>query len=183
MSDLPVYLEEFRDRLTAEEKEFLSTRLWTQLGPCDDDGGESEAGEIVSSEAVVSGCDASPILELAEQAFDDVSALIGGAIERVRGAPGGGGGNGCSDLPLLEPSAQAVGVVGLVRQHALWFCDGAEKRNGHDDVGDISGGQRESDRSAAIVGQSMNFARPSAPRAADRFFKLPLFEPLAERWA
>jgi hypothetical protein len=29
----------------------------------------------------------------------------------------------------------------------------------------------------------MNLARPSAPRAADRFFKSPLFEPLAERWA
>jgi hypothetical protein len=54
---------------------------------------------------------------------------------------------------------------------------------GHDDVGDVSGRQRESDRSAAIVGQSMNLARSSAPRAADRFFKLPLFEPLAERCA
>jgi len=43
--------------------------------------------------------------------------------------------------------------------------------------------QRESGRSAAIVGQSMNLARSSAPRAADRFFKLPLFEPLAERCA
>ncbi len=159
------------------------SRLGTQLGPCDDDGGESEAGEIVSSEAVVSGCDASPILELAEQAFDDVSALIGGAIERVWHAPRGGGGNGRSDLPMLEPSAQTVGVVGLVRKHALWLSDGAEKRNGHDDVGDVSWRQRESDRSAAIIGQSMDLARPSAPRAADRFFKLPLFEPLAERCA
>jgi len=29
----------------------------------------------------------------------------------------------------------------------------------------------------------MNLARSSAPRAADRFFKLPLFEPRAERCA
>jgi len=135
------------------------------------------------SEAVVSGCDAPPILQLAEHAFNDVSALIGGAIEWVWRAPRGGGGNGRSDLSLPEPPAQTVRVVGLVGEQALWFCDGAEKRNGHDDVGDVSGRQRESDRSAAIVGQSMNLARPSAPRAADRFFKLPLFEPLAERWA
>jgi hypothetical protein len=37
-------------------------RLGTQLGPCDDDSGESEAGEIVSSESVVSRRDATPIL-------------------------------------------------------------------------------------------------------------------------
>ena len=80
--------------------------LGTQVGPCDDGGERTRLGEIVSSEAVVSGCDASPILELAEQAFDDVSALIGGAIERVWRAPRGGGGNGRSDLPMLEPSAQ-----------------------------------------------------------------------------
>src|SRR3974377_1439995 len=118
---------------------------------------------MVWSEAVVSGCDASPILELAEQAFDDVSALIGGAIERVWRAPSGGGGGGRSDLSFVLPWAQKVGVAGFVRQQALWFCDGAEKRNGHDDVGDVSGRQRESDRSAAIVGQSLNLARPSAP--------------------
>jgi hypothetical protein len=41
---------------------------------------ESEAGEIVSSEAVVSGCDAPPILQLGEHAFDDVWALLGGVI-------------------------------------------------------------------------------------------------------
>jgi hypothetical protein len=29
----------------------------------------------------------------------------------------------------------------------------------------------------------MNLAHPSTPRATDRFFKLPLFEPLAERCA
>jgi hypothetical protein len=45
------------------------------------------------------------------------------------------------------------------------------------------GRQREGDRSAAIVGQAMDLARPAAARAADRFFPLPLFEPAAERCA
>jgi WD40 repeat protein len=41
-----------------------TARLGTQLllGPADDDSGESEAGEVVSSESVVTSCDASPIL-------------------------------------------------------------------------------------------------------------------------
>jgi hypothetical protein len=44
---------------------------------------ESEAGEIVSCELLVSGCDVSPILQLGEHALDDVSALLGGVITRV----------------------------------------------------------------------------------------------------
>jgi hypothetical protein len=35
----------------------------------------------------VSGCDASPIVQLGEHAFDDVSALLGGVITRVWRAP------------------------------------------------------------------------------------------------
>ena len=51
------------------------------------------------------------------------------------------------------------------------------------DVGDAAGRQCEGDRSAAIVGQAMDLARPAAARAADRFFPLLLFEPAAERCA
>ena len=88
-------------RALPREVERRRPRLGTQLGPCDDDSGESEAGDVVSSESVISGRDASPILEAADHAFHDVSTLIGGAIEGVWGAPRGGGGNGRSDLPVL----------------------------------------------------------------------------------
>jgi hypothetical protein len=40
-----------------------------------------------SGEAVVSGRDPAPILQPEEHAFDGVSALLGGAITRVRRAP------------------------------------------------------------------------------------------------
>jgi hypothetical protein len=50
-----------------------------------------QSSQIVSSDAVVSRCDASPVLQLAEHAFDDVSALIGGAIKWVWGPPSGRG--------------------------------------------------------------------------------------------
>ena len=47
--------------------------------------------------------------------------------------------------------------------------------------------QRKGDRSAAIIGQSMDFTRSSAARTANRtanrFRELPLFEPAAERCA
>src|SRR5271168_4387003 len=50
----------------------------------------------------------SPILQLAEHAFDDVSALIGGAIKRVWRAPRDGGGNG-------RPGARLEGHVATLK--------------------------------------------------------------------
>jgi hypothetical protein len=44
-------------------------------------------------------------------------------------------------------------------------------------------GQRKGDRSAAIIGQSMDLACSSTTRTADRFFKFRLFAPLVERCA
>jgi len=84
---------------------------------------------------------------------------------------------------LFEPFAQAVGVVSFVCEQPLWSGDGAKQGSGDGDAGDVSRGQRKRDRSAAIIGQSMDLARSSAARMANRFRELPLFEPAAERCA
>ncbi len=74
----------------------------------------------------------------------------------------------------LVPSRIGKQTFGLVH--------GAQERNGHGYVGDVAGRQGEGDRSATIIGQSMDFARSFA-RAPNRFRVLPLFEPAAERCA
>src|SRR6202040_2501750 len=89
----------------------------------------------------------------------------------------------CFDLPLFEPFAQAVGVVSFVCEQPLWSGDGSKQWSGHGDVGDVSRGQSKRDRPAAIIGQSMDFARSSAARTANRFREIPLFEPAAGRSA
>jgi hypothetical protein len=63
----------------------------------------------------------------------------------------------------------------------LWSGGGSKQGNGHRDVGDVS--RREGNRSAAIIRQSMDFARSSVARTANRFRELPLFELAAERCA
>jgi len=133
--------------------------------------------------SVVSGGDAAPVLEAAEETFDDVPAAIGALVERIGCPARGGGGDDGLDAPLLEPVAQAVGIIGLVGEQALgWSCP-AQQRDRYADIGDVARRQREGDRSAAIVGQAMDLAGPTATRAADRFLILPLFEPAAERCA
>src|SRR5271155_5621200 len=61
--------------------------------------------------------------------------------------------------------------------------NGTQQRHGHADVGDIAGRQREGDRSAAIIGQTMDFRGATAARAPDRLRPLPPFAPAAERCA
>ena len=66
---------------------------------------------MMLGEAIVSGCDASPVLQLTEHPVDDVATLVGCAVERVWWAPQARRGNGRFDLPLLQPSAQAMGIM------------------------------------------------------------------------
>jgi len=64
--------------------------LGTHSDPQTHDGGERESWEVVLGVAIISGCDASPVFQLAEQALDDITATIGLLIERVWGSAGGG---------------------------------------------------------------------------------------------
>ena len=61
----------------------VQVRLGTHSNPCDHYGCEGETREIVLRIAVISSCDASPVLELAEHAFDEISAFVGPAVQRI----------------------------------------------------------------------------------------------------
>jgi hypothetical protein len=59
----------------------IGIRLRTQSGPPDDDGREPDGGGEVGCELAVAGGDASPILEAAEHALDEIALAIGGLVE------------------------------------------------------------------------------------------------------
>lgn len=153
------------------------------MDPLGDYGDESDGGEVVLGVPVISGCDTSPVFEPAEKALDDISSTICTPVERIWCATRGGRRDDGFNLSCREPFAQAVGVISLIGEQAPWWRHRTEQRDGDADDGDVARRQGDGDRSAAIVGQAMDFARPPAARAPDRFFKLPLFEPAAERCA
>jgi hypothetical protein len=70
------------DQSLAQCRPQLSSRLQTQSGPPDDDGCEHDGGEV-GCELVIAGCDASPIFEAAEHAFDEIALAIGNLVERM----------------------------------------------------------------------------------------------------
>ena len=59
------------------------TRLGTHSNTRDHYGCEGETRKIVVRIAVISGCEASPVLELAEHSFDEISAFVGPAVQRI----------------------------------------------------------------------------------------------------
>ena len=133
--------------------------------------------------AVVAGGDAPPVLEAAEEPLDDVPTPVDALVERIRGSAGGAGRDHGLDAPLGESASQSVGIIGLVGDQAASRGGYSQQRNRHADIGDVARRQGEGDRSAAIIGQAVDLARPAAARATDRFLPLPLFEPAAERCA
>lgn len=87
------------------------------------------------------------------------------------------------DLVLGQPIAQAVGVVGSIRNQTPGWSDRRQQIACGRKIMAIAGGDQESDRPAAVFGQRMDFGGATATRAADRLPEVPPFTPLAERWA
>ena len=82
------------------------------------------------------------------------------------------------DAPFSEPVSEPVGIIGLVSEEPFRAGTGAQQRNGPSDVSNVAGGQGKGDRSALIIGQSMDLARSSAARAPDRFRIVPFLSRL-----
>lgn len=137
----------------------------------------------VGGEPVVSGCDATEILEPVEHALDGVAVSIKvwretvfpDAIDFGRDV---GRGSDCLDL-----SAHGVGVVALVAMDQIGGGHLVEQGVGSDAIRDLPAGEQEGDGAAIPVGQGVDFGGATAARAADRLVPLPPFPPEAQRCA
>lgn len=133
--------------------------------------------------SVVSGCDASPVLEASEHALDGVAAAIEGG--REAGLPTSialwrdvGGGSGGFDTP-----PEAVAVIALVAVQKTDGGHSVQQRLGGDAIRDVAAGQVEGDGTAVQVYEGVDFGGASAARTADGLGALPPLPPDALRCA
>ena len=98
---------------------------------------------------------------------------IDGAIERVRNCSRCGRWNDSLDATDFEPVAQAICIISLIGNQAVGSSDGGQQRHGHADVGNVAWRQREGDRSAAIIGQTMDLRGAASARAPNRLRPFP----------
>src|SRR5712692_4572615 len=78
-------------------------------------------GEKISGEFVITCGDGAEVLELIEEAFDEVAFTVECEIARPFGLAVGLGRNDRSDSPLGEGVEERVGVVRLVANQCVWI--------------------------------------------------------------
>ena len=138
-------------------------------------------GVEIPGEFVVSGGDATKVLEPTKAALDDVAPFVGLLVEAVALDPVGFVGNDDLGSAFADFGAQGVAIIALVgeqRTHGGRLRQHIGRRR---DVGILAGRQVQDDGPALWIGQSVDFRRASAPRAPDSLCVLPPFPPEAQR--
>ena len=139
------------------------------------------SSEEIASELVVASGDAPEVLEAAEAAFNDVSALVGPLAERMEDDAVGFVGNDRLCAEVDDLGAQFVAVIAFVGKESLYSGGERQHVGSSGDVGILAGCEMKDDGPAAWIAQAMDFGRAPATRAADGLILLPPFPPEAQR--
>ena len=106
------------------------------------------------------------MLELVEEALDEVALAIEGEVGRSGLLAVGLRRDDRRDVTPLERFDERVGVISLVGDQSLG-PEAFEQRLGLRDVGGLPRRQRQRDRVAERIDDSMDLGRQAAARAAD----------------
>ena len=82
-----------------------------------------------------------------------------------------GRGAGCFD-----PSAQPVGIVGLVGEDDSILSEATQELAGDGTIPGLAGCQHQLERQAPTIGEGVDLGRQSAPRAAHTAIRVAFFE-------
>ena len=139
------------------------------------------SGQEIPSELVISCGDAAEVLEPAKAALDDISAFVGAFVEAMDDDTVGFIGNDGLGAVTSDFGAKVVTVVPFVcEKRAHGWCE-RQNIGRSSDVGILTWGQMQDDRSAERIAQRMDFCRAASARAADCLVVLPPFPPEAHR--
>lgn len=132
-------------------------------------------GEEVGGELVVAGGDAAEVLQLGEEPFDQVALSVEPFAEARFPAPVALRRDVGRGTLVLDQVADAIGIVGLVRQH-----DGARAETIEQLIGDLPVvrlpcGQPEPDRESLRVDDDVDLGCKPASAATETMICTPIF--------
>jgi hypothetical protein len=131
--------------------------------------------EEVGGELVVSGCDAAEVLELVEEALDEVALAIEALGEAGLPPSVSFGGDVGRRALFLDVRANAVGVVGLVGQDNDAGSEAVEQLVGDLAVVRLSSRQADPDREPLRVDDDVDLGRKAAPASTETRIWTPFF--------
>jgi len=134
------------------------------------------SGEEISGEFIVARGDGAKVLELVEEALDEVAFAVEREVAVPRDLAIGFWRDHRTDLPPLESLDQQIGVVSLVPDQSPGI-DVFDQRLRASQIVGLPGREPQLDGVAEGVDQRVDFGRQSAPGSADRllavFFSAP----------
>ena len=139
------------------------------------------SGQEIPGELVVSGGDASKVLEPAEAAFDDISAFVGAFVEAMDDDTVGFVWDHGLSTATNDFAAKVVAVIPFVGEERAHGRRERQNIGCRRDIGILAWGQMQDDRPAERIAQRMDFCRAAPARAADCLVVLPPFPPEAHR--
>ena len=106
------------------------------------------------------------MLEFAEEPLDEIALAIQGEVGLARGSPVGLGRDDGNDVACFERRDQGIAVVAFVGEEGFGR-DLVEQRFGLGDVGGLTRRQRQRNRVAERIDNSVDLGRQPAARSAD----------------
>lgn len=142
-------------------------------------GSQSESGEEVSCEFVVARGDAPEVLELVEEAFDEVALAVDFEVDRAAepdiALAWDVGGAACG-LDEFDDAAREVSSIGEdIAAQAEPLEQGRRGRL----VGGLARRQHQAHRQAVAIDDGMDLGAQSAARSSDGVIRTPFFPPAA----
>lgn len=139
------------------------------------------SGQEIPGELVVSGSDATEVLEPAKTALDDIAAFVGAFVEAMDDDAVGFVGDDGLGAATNDFAAKVVAVIPLVGEERAHRRRERQNIGRRRDIGILAWSQMQDDRSAERIAQRMDFCGAASARAADGLIVLPPFPPEAHR--
>jgi len=149
----------------------------------DSGGDESNGRQEVSGELVEAGGDASEVLELVEEALDEVALPVEIGIDRSLDLDVAL----CGDMGLPTSGADQVDqrsrVVPAICDEGFGRRQGLDQARCHGLVGSLAGREQQSDRQSLFVDNGVDLGAQSSTRTANGVIRTPFLPPAACWWA
>src|SRR6266852_7723866 len=133
-----------------------SARLQTQSDPPSDDCSESHGCGEVGCELIVAGGDATPILQPAEHALDEIALFVGVGVEGMEALAGWVVGDHGLGATLDQELAQPIAVIGGIANAHPCRRQRCEEWHRDADIAALAWSHLERDGAAATVDDRMD---------------------------